>query len=837
MKAIMTFLQKALCVGALILSLGFSLDINQAHAATLYTQPYIGTDMNLGTSEPVATRYYGYFFGGATLANPPSGLGFWVATDTVNKVRVHRVSGVSCNVIANSIFIIDSNFNQVGGSMPGGVAVGDDCDVNLAAEIPAGTQVSAIYFVAQNVFASDMVLSGSPNNAGVSINGLNDAQIAGGFAFQFCHDVCDAVFVTPTSTSEKSITSFSFQDLDPVVDGAIDDVNHVINVTVPYGTDVSSLVPTVGISSGASVTPDSNVSQDFSSPVTYTVTGSDGGTQSYTVTVIVSPPEKPDPVIIIPGILGSADKDGEWVIDPIFHVYDDLFDTLKVNGYVPGQDLFTFPYEWRDSNVNTAILLRLKINEVKQICGCDKVDLVAHSMGGLVAREYIQSDKYQNDVDQLIFLGTPHLGAPKDYLQWEGARTMPDVIDEVINFILSREAKENGYSNLFDYIHTRPIPSVQQLLPTYDYLKTANTGVLKTYPIGYPQNAFLENLNNNVDKLFNSGVKITNIIGDNGKNDTLNIIRVVSSINNILWSDGYPEGFDNTGGDKGLEQGVGDGTVPLNSANFINKNLNQIVSTHKDIPLNAEGLIYKKLTGKDASTLITKYELPSAKLLIIKLLSPVDMVVTAPDGKKIGKDFTTGQEINEIDSAFYSGFKTDDEYVTILNPLDGNYKVETVGTENGGEYTVATGYITDTTSASQDFIAQTAPGMIADLTIGIDNSHPTQINVERTDITTSTMIDDINRLYTLGWIKKINARDSLVDKVNKAIKIEKKIEILETIEKGKKVQKKIEKLERKFDKILGKEVAKELENKHNKDIMNDQAYQILKDDINWLLTH
>ena len=37
--------------------------------------------------------------------------------------------------------------------------------------------------------------------------------------------------------------------------------------------------------------------------------------------------------------------------------------------------------------------------------------ILAHSMGGLTAREYIQSDFYQGDVDKLITFDTPHLGS------------------------------------------------------------------------------------------------------------------------------------------------------------------------------------------------------------------------------------------------------------------------------------------------------------------------------------------------------------------------------------------------------------------------------------------
>jgi len=128
-----------------------------------------------------------------------------------------------------------------------------------------------------------------------------------------------------------------------------------------------------------------------------------------------------DPVIIIPGIMGSFDVFGEKKIDPIFGSYNSLLKVFEENGYsyISGQNLFTFPYEWRDSNVENAKLLRDKIGEIKLLNNWPKVDIVAHSMGGLLAREYIEFDYYLYDIDQLITLGTSHNGAPKDYLVWE----------------------------------------------------------------------------------------------------------------------------------------------------------------------------------------------------------------------------------------------------------------------------------------------------------------------------------------------------------------------------------------------------------------------------------
>ncbi len=443
-----------------------------------------------------------------------------------------------------------------------------------------------------------------------------------------------------------------------------------------------------------------------------------------------------DPVIIIPGLLGSAEKNGVWLIDPIFHVYDNLIATLKANGYVEGTDLFTFGYDWRNSNVDTAILLKSKIAAIRSLCSCSKIDLVAHSMGGLVARQYIESPSYANDVEQLIFLGTPHLGAPKAYLTWEAGESGSEFSDQALRFLLSREAKKAHYSSLFSYVQTRPIQSIQDLLPTTNYLHDKGTSLLKTYPINYPRNIFLENLNANVSVLLNSGVRITNIVGDTGTS-TISTIRVVPSTTLPLWKDGFPDGFNSsTSTDKGLELGRGDGTVPFGSSSFVSDDLQVVNSQHLFLPTDAEGLIYNKLTSKTANQLVHDFHLLNFKILLIKILSPVDVLVTAPDGKQIGHGVSG--EVNEIPDAFYSGFETDNEYITIPNPLDGEYKIETTGT-GSGEYTVATALVSDTTNVQSDFVGQTQPNLTNTLNLDVSSTATTSISVTPVDNTAPTI--------------------------------------------------------------------------------------------------
>ena len=85
--------------------------------------------------------------------------------------------------------------------------------------------------------------------------------------------------------NEKSILSFRFDALDE--DGIIDEVARRISFVLPAETDVTQLVPTIEVSEGATVEPASGVAQDFTNPVTYTVTAQNGTMAAYTVMVIV----------------------------------------------------------------------------------------------------------------------------------------------------------------------------------------------------------------------------------------------------------------------------------------------------------------------------------------------------------------------------------------------------------------------------------------------------------------------------------------------------------------------------------------------------------------------
>ena len=422
-----------------------------------------------------------------------------------------------------------------------------------------------------------------------------------------------------------------------------------------------------------------------------------------------------DPVIIVPGIMGSWNVSGRWQIDPIFHTYDNLMEALIAAGYKedsllePEPNLFTFSYNWRNDNNATAGLLREKIEEVKNLTGADKVDLVAHSMGGLIARSYIQGSDYQNDVDQLVFLGTPHLGSLESYLKYEGGDGFFSTGEKLTKYLFQIEAATQGYLNLTDYIRAEVL-SVEQLLPVFNYLKDKqpdNSWQSRPYPLNYPQNNFLENLNSQsgVD-LLKERVNITNIVSDLGSESTLNYLRVVPDPDpgDNKWQSGYPENLESSL--DSLEKGNGDSTVPLLSADSLSgvEIIETNNSDHENLPTIMQKEIIKVLTGKTPDNYFnSKITSTIKKWFFFRVYSPVDFVIIAPDGRKIGKDINNNAEINEISDAFYSGFSGEAEFVLIPNPEDGEYKVSVQGVDNGGQYKLSASLINDEKESDKEF--------------------------------------------------------------------------------------------------------------------------------------
>jgi len=237
---------------------------------------------------------------------------------------------------------------------------------------------------------------------------------------------------------------------------------------------------------------------------------------------------------------------------PILNVdiFDDLINELNEVGYEENQKYFFFPYDWRLNLETTKDLLNQKIEELKLQTG--KVDIIAHSMGGLLVKAYL--DTYSNDaVDKLIFVGTPHLGAPKaGKVLLQGDRFgIPWLENDRI-----KEIAENS-------------PAIHQLLPSKTYFDQFQ-GYIRVY--GDSQLRDYESTK-------------TFFIEDRDKNSSM--FQIAEAFSDENYSDTNLDGLNiyNIAGCKQSTQSAyfigglgvitrvgyssGDGTVPLVSADYI----------------------------------------------------------------------------------------------------------------------------------------------------------------------------------------------------------------------------------------------------------------------------
>ena len=76
-------------------------------------------------------------------------------------------------------------------------------------------------------------------------------------------------------------------------------------------------------------------------------------------------------------------------------------------------NLFEFVYDWRKELGATAQSLRTFVQCVEQFHPGSKINILTHSMGSLLARRYILDNPTDHNVDRLITIGAPWLGAPK----------------------------------------------------------------------------------------------------------------------------------------------------------------------------------------------------------------------------------------------------------------------------------------------------------------------------------------------------------------------------------------------------------------------------------------
>src|SRR5688500_1167259 len=93
-------------------------------------------------------------------------------------------------------------------------------------------------------------------------------------------------------------------------------------------------------------------------------------------------------------------------------VYAPIIEHLEELGYAEEENLFVFDYDWRLSAFDNAERLAAFVSEKVPDEG-QKVDILAHSMGGLIARVYAVKHGGAARLGRLISAGTPFQGSVK----------------------------------------------------------------------------------------------------------------------------------------------------------------------------------------------------------------------------------------------------------------------------------------------------------------------------------------------------------------------------------------------------------------------------------------
>ncbi len=232
----------------------------------LLTQQILGN-----TSANLVSNTYskpGYTFAGWNTL--PSGLGTPYANGALYSMGNGDITLYAQWTVDKEI----SSFSIVSPVSVAGIITGN----NIAVTVPFGTDVTAM--TPSTIFKGSMLTPG-PNVVQNYTAPVNYTVTA--------IDTTTRVYtvtVTIALNPAKDITSFGFPSV-PVA-GSI--IGTSISVTVPYGTNVTNLVPSIISSPGASVSPMPSMPQDFTSPFIYTVTAADTSTKVYTVTVTITPP-------------------------------------------------------------------------------------------------------------------------------------------------------------------------------------------------------------------------------------------------------------------------------------------------------------------------------------------------------------------------------------------------------------------------------------------------------------------------------------------------------------------------------------------------------------------
>lgn len=419
-----------------------------------------------------------------------------------------------------------------------------------------------------------------------------------------------------------------------------------------------------------------------------------------TLTPTASPTLSPTPtpaskVFFVPGLGASWNADalinckknnysGDWTLAPYAkEIYEPILKALTTHGW----NTFSFYYDWRKDIRSTTSLLTNFVS-INTLPG-EKVDMIGHSMGGLIGQDYLET-QHGGQLAKFLAVGSPFQGSALTYPIWSGGEIWINNLMEKIALTLYLNRCGSLSSGDRKVVQSQ-IPSIQNLLPTVAYLRNSQTKMLKPVSSMNAKNNYLPT--DFVSPFW--GVKVGTLSGTGFP--TLNVIDVTDlSKNHTIqgnWLDGKPVGKDMTNS--------GDGTVLSSSSQVvgaINKTINQ---SHTGLVSSTDGMTeILKFLGYPNSLDDPIYMEPTSALVIIGY--PGNFWVTDPTG---------------------SVEKDDHGMVSYISPKPGNYDLKIVP-QTGNTLFIITQFLPNGQTLYKEY--RINGYQVTSKVINLDPKHPTE---------------------------------------------------------------------------------------------------------------
>jgi len=456
--------------------------------------------------------------------------------------------------------------------------------------------------------------------------------------------------------------------------------------------------------------------------------------------------------------------------------YQKLVDSLCEQ--FPNRAIYFFSYDWRQSNYNSADELNSLINEVKTQTGYSKVDLVCHSMGGLVASSYV--NKYgTTDARCIITLATPYEGSPDIIYRTLTERGLGTTTlkNSVASGILSR----NGLTKEI----MADLPSSPQLAPTERYFKSTN--FLKRGEVKYNTGAIPGDITSELlteDITYEEYCNIMTSMFGKKKYDLALAFQESSkdallNLDNTYFAVGTGEKtVDSVVVNKGtsldelktieLTYNKGDGTVPYESATMTgllpskykgikdpagNSRYREFKASHTGILSHDGALLWvKNILSQTSNPYEESDEINYSGYTVIRIACPIDVTINV-NGEILSSDPESG-------STYVSNGRLDfigDDGVSIcLDDIGTAYDINIVGTGEGTmDYNIswydADNTLTETRSfeavpITKDTVIKTTSDSTKPIILNVDSDGDGVIDTQwSASASGKTIVDDLDQ--------------------------------------------------------------------------------------------